>query len=311
MGPTASGKTDLALEMAQHWPFEVISVDSALIYRDMNIGTAKPDGEFLARLPHHLIDICDPHEVYSAVQFRRDAMALMDDIVRRGRIPLLVGGTMLYYKVLLEGVAELPVAEPAFRQQLLAEAERLGWPALHQRLAKVDPRTAAKLHPNHSQRIQRALEVYQATGQPLSELHAQQQQQTLPYQILQLALWPSDRAALHWRIAQRFEQMLAQGFVEELRQLRASYPLTLDMPSMRAVGYRQVWHYLEGDIDSDQLIAQGVAATRQLAKRQLTWLRKWSDLHKLETAFQKPAPFDTQKNPILSRIRSLLTTFEV
>ena len=311
MGPTASGKTDLALEMAQHWPFEVISVDSALIYRDMNIGTAKPDREFLARLPHHLIDICDPHEAYSAVQFRRDAMALMDDIVRRGRIPLLVGGTMLYYKVLLEGVAELPAAEPAFRQQLLAEAEQLGWPALHRRLAKVDPSTAAKLHPNHSQRIQRALEVYQATGQPLSELHARQQPQTLPYRILQLALWPTDRVELHSRIARRFEQMLAQGFVDELQQLRASYPLTLDMPSMRAVGYRQVWHYLEGDIDREQLFAQGVAATRQLAKRQLTWLRKWNDLHKLETAFQKTAPFDTQKNPILSRIRSLLTTFEV
>ncbi|MAV76564.1 MAG: tRNA (adenosine(37)-N6)-dimethylallyltransferase MiaA [Actinobacteria bacterium TMED172] len=281
MGPTACGKTALAESIAQHFPVEVISVDSALIYRHMDIGTAKPDAEYLARLPHHLIDIRDPDQRYSAADFRRDALPLMADITARGHIPLLVGGTMLYFKVLFEGIAELPPADTAIRQQILSDAEQLGWQAMHQRLAAVDPSTAAALHPNHSQRIQRALEVYYSSGETLSSHQARQQLEALPYRVAQLALWPAERSELHARIAQRFDQILHQGLVDELRALRRDFDLHPGMPSMRSVGYRQSWDYIEQRISEQQLREQGIAATRQLAKRQLTWLRKWPGLHRL------------------------------
>ncbi len=287
MGPTACGKTALAESIAQHFSVEVISVDSALIYRHMNIGTAKPDADFLARLPHHLIDIRDPDQRYSAADFRRDALNLMADITARGHIPLLVGGTMLYFKVLLEGIADLPPADATIRQEILSDAEKLGWQAMHQRLASVDPSTAAALHPNHSQRIQRALEVYYISGETLSSHQERQHFEGLPYRVAQLALWPDERSELHARIAQRFNQMLRQGLVDELRTLRRNFDLHPDMPSMRSVGYRQSWDYLEKRISSQQLREQGEAATRQLAKRQLTWLRKWPHLHRLSANFDQ------------------------
>lgn len=293
MGPTASGKTALAQHLAERWPFEVISVDSALVYRDMDIGTAKPDAEFLRQLPHHLIDIRNPDQSYSAAEFRRDALSLMHDISSGGKIPLLVGGTMLYFKVLYEGIAELPPADPDIRAQILADAEQLGWQAMHRRLQTIDPQAAAALHPNHSQRIQRALEVYFATGETLSSHQARQSAEPFPFRVAQLALWPDDRAQLHALIEGRFAQMLEQGLIEELQQLRQKYSLHQNMAAMRAVGYRQVWAYLEGEIDRAQLLATGTAATRQLAKRQLTWLRKWPDLHKLVVNYQKnPANCD-------------------
>lgn len=309
MGPTASGKTDLAEQLAARYPFEVISVDSALIYRDMNIGTAKPDAALQQRLPHQLIDIIDPDQSYSAADFRRDALPLMADIVARGNTPLLVGGSMLYFKVLREGLAELPAADAALRGEILAEAAELGWPALHRRLATIDPEAAAALHPNHSQRIQRALEVYYSSGETLTAYQRRQSLSPLPYRIAQIALWPSDRAQLHRRIEQRFEQMLHGGLIEEVATLRHRYTLTADMPSMRAVGYRQVWDHLEGDIDRQQLLERGVAATRQLAKRQLTWLRKWPDLQRVEVNYVKSLPdvaiFDDILRKIAPSLRQL------
>lgn len=285
MGPTASGKTDLALALAEHYPVEVISVDSALVYRGMDIGTAKPDQGFLQRLPHFLIDVCDPNEIYSAARFRKDALSLIESIVDRGNVPLLVGGTMLYFKILLEGIAEIPEIPAGIRQSILDQAERLGWPALHERLREVDPQSAARIHPNHSQRIQRALEVFEAFAEPLSAFHARQQAQTLPFRALQLCL-DVPREHLHQRIGLRFDAMLAKGFVGELSQLRQDYELHQNMPSMRAVGYRQVWQYLDGEISAEELREQGCAATRQLAKRQCTWLRKWSDLHRIPGALE-------------------------
>lgn len=308
MGPTASGKTDLALSLAQEWPFEVISVDSALIYRDMNIGTAKPDAPFLKQLPHHLIDICNPDQAYSVAEFRTDALELMRDITRRNKIPLLVGGTMLYFKILLEGIADIPQAAPEIRAEILVDANKKGWPAMHAVLEKIDPQAAAKLHPNHSQRISRALEVFYATGETLSSLQAKQTAVTPTYNYLQLALWPTNREQLHARIAERFKLMLAQGLVDEVAMLRERYPLHREMPSMRAVGYRQTWDFLEGFIDHHALLEQGVAATRQLAKRQLTWLRKWPDLHTLAVEFDKNADFDGEKARILSSIRALMSS---
>jgi tRNA dimethylallyltransferase len=276
MGPTASGKTALAVKLVERFPLEIISVDSALVYRGMDIGTAKPDAATLARAPHHLLDIRDPTEVYSAAAFCDDARRLMAAITARGRVPLLVGGTMLYFRALLRGLDDLPRADAALRQKLEAEAATRGWPALHADLAQVDPITAARLAPNDSQRIGRALEVFQLTGTPMSAL-LDQAQSTLPYRVLQLALIPSDRAVLHQRIAQRFDAMLADGLLYEVKSLRQVHALKADLPSMRAVGYRQAWAYLEGEIDLADLRAQGIAATRQLAKRQLTWLRSWPD----------------------------------
>lgn len=276
MGPTASGKTALAVELLAHFPFEIISVDSALVYRDMHIGTAKPDAATLARAPHHLLDIRDPTEVYSAAAFCDDARSLMADIIARGKVPLLVGGTMLYFKALLQGLDDLPRADPQLRLALENEAAAQGWPALHAELARVDPVSAARLAPADAQRIGRALEIFRLTGKPMSSL-LDQAQTSLPYRVLQLALIPSDRAVLHQRIAARFDQMLTEGLLDEVKALRARYELNATLPAMRAVGYRQAWAFLEGEIDETGLREQGLAATRQLAKRQLTWLRSWPD----------------------------------
>ncbi|MGL6071385.1 tRNA (adenosine(37)-N6)-dimethylallyltransferase MiaA [Craterilacuibacter sp.] len=274
MGPTASGKTGLALELARRYPLEIISVDSALVYRDMDIGTAKPGMAEMAACPHHLIDIIAPTEAYSAAQFNDDATRLIHEISARGNIPLLAGGTMLYFKALREGLSELPQADAMLRARLDQEAAELGWPAMHARLAELDPITAARLAPGDAQRIQRALEVIELSGQRLSSLHAQGRTDAAPFDMLPLALIPSERAWLHQRIALRFELMLQAGFLDEVNALRQKYPeLTLTLPSMRCVGYRQAWEHLDGLYDSASFIDKGVAATRQLAKRQLTWLR--------------------------------------
>jgi tRNA dimethylallyltransferase len=282
MGPTASGKTGVAVELAHALPVEIISVDSALVYRDMDIGTAKPDTATLARAPHHLIDIISPTEAYSAAAFRHDALRLMQDITARGRIPLLIGGTMLYFKALREGLSDLPQSDPAVRAALDAEIAQHGIAHLHRQLAQVDAETAARLHPTDTQRIQRALEVFRLTGQPMSTLIGQQQSPELPYHIMPIALVPSDRAVLHQRIATRFKTMLAHGLVDELRMLREKYPLHPNMTSMRCVGYRQAWQFIEGEINEAQLLETGIAATRQLAKRQLTWLRSMPDIIELD-----------------------------
>ncbi len=277
MGPTASGKTGVAVDLVQTLPVEIISVDSALVYRDMNIGTAKPDAATLLRAPHHLIDVIDPTEAYSAAAFRHDALKLMADITARGNIPLLVGGTMLYFKALREGLSQLPVADPTIRAELDELIARNGLLWLHQQLAAVDAKTAARLAPNDTQRIQRAMEIYRITGKPMSELLENRTNEELPYRILSLALLPGDRSVLHQRIATRFKQMLKQGLLDELKSLRIRYKLHPDLPSMRCVGYRQAWQFQEGQINEAQLLETGIIATRQLAKRQLTWLRSMPD----------------------------------
>jgi tRNA dimethylallyltransferase len=273
MGPTASGKTAMAMRIARELPCEIISVDSAQVYRGMNIGTAKPGAASLKEAPHHLIDVIDPHERYSAARFRDDALALMREITERERIPLLVGGTMLYFQALTDGLNELPEADPMIRLMIDTMAGEQGWPAVHARLARVDPETAARLEPNDAQRIQRALEVYYVTNKPLSELLKKPKYVYFPYSPIRVSLVPGDREVLHTRIAQRFEAMLDAGLVTELKVLREEYSLEAGMPSMRCVGYRQAWEHLEGRIDAAALREQGIAATRQLAKRQLTWLR--------------------------------------
>jgi tRNA dimethylallyltransferase len=278
MGPTASGKTGLAVELVQCFPVELISVDSALVYRAMDIGTAKPDATTLARAPHHLINIIDPTEAYSAAQFRTDALRLMAGITARGKIPLLVGGTMLYFKALQGGLSNLPQADTAIRARLDAEAAFQGWPTMHAKLTKIDAETAARLKSNDAQRIQRALEVWEITGKSMSALFKEGVSEKLPYRLLKIALVPSDRSALHQRIAARFDIMLRQGLLEEVTGLLKSYPtLRSDMPSMRCVGYRQTLQHLDGEFDLSTLRGKGIAATRQLAKRQLTWLRGMDD----------------------------------
>jgi tRNA dimethylallyltransferase len=303
MGPTASGKTDLAIELAGQRDCELISVDSALVYRGLDIGSAKPD------YPHHLIDIRDPSDVYSVAEFAADATRLAADITARGKTPLLVGGTMLYFKAFLEGLAEMPAADAVIRAEIEAQAAAYGWPHIHAQLAAVDPESAARIHPNHSQRLGRALEVYRASGITMTEWHSRQKRgsglalkrfkfnpapsgvvkrfKARPdplddpldrYRIVQLAICPADRAVLHQRIARRFEQIMAAGFLEEVRELRRRGDLHTDLPAIRAVGYRQLWQYLEGECTLDEAVTKAVAATRQLAKRQLTWLRKWPDL---------------------------------
>ncbi|MEW6120651.1 MAG: tRNA (adenosine(37)-N6)-dimethylallyltransferase MiaA [Pseudomonadota bacterium] len=281
MGPTASGKTALAVHLAEHFPLEIVSVDSALVYRGMDIGTAKPDATTLARAPHRLLDVRNPTEAYSAAAFRDDALQAMAEITAHGRVPLLVGGTMLYFRALLKGLDDLPRADAAVRAEFDAAARARGWPALHAELAAIDPETAARLAPNDAQRIGRALEIFRLTGQPMSAQLARASCR-LPYEVLQLALLPSDRSALHHRIAERFDAMLAAGLLDELRRLRAQHALTPNLPAMRAVGYRQAWAYLEGAIDGTALREQGIVATRQLAKRQLTWLRSWPDTVSLD-----------------------------
>lgn len=276
MGPTASGKTGLAIELRKHLPVELINVDSAQVYRYLNIGSAKPDAETLAQAPHRLLDIRDPCEIYSAAEFLADARREMAEITASGRIPLLVGGSMMYFKVLLEGLSQLPEADQSIRDDLEQRAAKEGWPSLYAELQLVDPQTASRLHPNHSQRIQRALEVYQLTGEPMSALQAESvgglAQQ---YDFRQIALIPQNRSLLHQRIEQRFEAMMALGFAEEVQGLYERGDLHSNLPSVRSVGYRQLWDYCAGDCSLQDAVEKAVIATRQLAKRQLTWLRNW------------------------------------
>ena len=293
MGPTAAGKTDLALELARVLPCELISVDSALVYRGMDIGTAKPDKATLAEFPHRLIDIRDPAESYSAAEFRADALTAMAEISARGRIPLLVGGTMLYYKALLEGLADMPGADPQVRAELEARARAEGWGALHRELQAVDPESAARIHPNDPQRLVRALEVYRVSGLTMTAHRQLQLEQNhamgasaagqFPYTVAHLAIAPAQRQMLHARIAQRFQLMLEQGFVDEVERLRQRSDLHPGLPSIRAVGYRQVWDFLEGNLSEAQMRERGIIATRQLAKRQFTWLRSWTGVHWLDS----------------------------
>lgn len=282
MGPTASGKTALAIEMAQQHNCELISVDSALIYREMNIGSAKPTAAELALAPHKLIDILDPSESYSAADFRLDAIKEIEAILARGKTPLLVGGTMMYFKALLEGLSPLPCADEEIRLQILAEAEANGWEALHQKLCQIDPVAGARIHPNDPQRLSRALEVFYVSGKTMTEL-TQTKSEALPYNVVQFAIAPHERKVLHELIAKRFTLMLEQGFVEEVKALKERGDLHLDLPSMRCVGYRQCWQYLEGEFDYTTMVEKATAATRQLAKRQLTWLRGWPDVQWLES----------------------------
>lgn len=288
MGPTASGKTACAMEMGRHFPIEIVSVDSALVYRDMNIGTAKPTSVELSACPHHLIDIISPEEVFSAARFRETALDLVRQIHARNHLPVLAGGTMLYFKALREGLSDLPQASPDLRRAIEAEAARSGWPAMHRQLHMLDPEAAARLNPNDSQRIQRALEIVRMTGEPLTVSYARKGYSAEAEQIryLTLALGPADRKVLHERIAERFDAMLAAGFEQEVRSLRVKYQLTPQMTSMRCVGYRQMWDYLDGCFDLETLREKGIAATRQLAKRQLTWQRQfrenWRDFNEFD-----------------------------
>ena len=283
MGPTASGKTALACALYDTIKCELISVDSALVYKDMNIGTAKPTAEELEQYPHHLIDIRDPSEPYSAADFREDVLACMAQVTARGNIPVLVGGTMLYFKFLLEGAADLPEANETVRQQIEDEALEKGWPAIHDKLAQVDPESAQRLNPNDPQRVQRALEVYLVTGKTLTEHWAEQEDKSIPYNVVQFAICPKERKTLHERIEMRFEQMLKDGFVDEVRGLYQRGDLHESLPAIRAVGYRQVWEYLDGQLSYDDMVFKGMVATRQLAKRQVTWLRGWDHLNWLES----------------------------
>ena len=282
LGPTASGKSAIASALAERFPVEIVSVDSAQVFRGMDIGTAKPDGATRRRIPHHLIDILEPTGSYSAGRFRDDALSLVPEISARGRLPVLAGGTMLYFQSLTRGLAELPPAHEGIRAAIELEARSRGWPHLHAELAKVDPVTAARVEPTDSQRIERALEVFRVAGRPLSSFHAEAPAVELPFEPLKISLEPSNRAALHERIARRFRHMLEAGLVAELEDLRARYPLKASLPSMRAVGYRQAWETLEGLAPLQTLEARGIAATRQLAKRQLTWLRAMPDLERFD-----------------------------
>lgn len=292
MGPTASGKTAVALELARELPCEIVSVDSALVYKDMNIGTAKPDAETLRSIPHHLVDIIEPHETYSAARFRDDALTAMREITERGSIPLLVGGTMLYFQALLQGLNELPPADPMIRLVIDTMAQEQGWPAVHAKLRELDPDTARRLEPNDAQRVQRALEIYYITGKTMGELLQKPRYVYFPYAPIKVALVPSDRARLHAAIEARFDHMLAAGLVAEVERLRDDYGLDPTMPSMRCVGYRQAWQFLERRLTQEELRSEGIAATRQLAKRQLTWLRGMTDV----------TVFDTPQVDLASRV---------
>ena len=285
MGPTASGKTALAMSLMKHLPVELISVDSALIYRGMDIGTAKPTAEELADAPHRLIDILDPTQAYSAADFRADALREMAEITARNKIPLLVGGTMLYFKALLEGLSPLPQANAAVRERIEKQAQEQGWNALHDQLSEIDPVAAMRIHPNDPQRLSRALEVFYISGKTLTEL-TKISGETLPYRVHQFAIAPTRRELLHSRIEERFSQMLSNGFEDEVRTLLARGDLHTDLPSIRCVGYRQMWSYLSGEFDYDEMVYRGVCATRQLAKRQMTWLRGWDNVEWLDS--EKP-----------------------
>ncbi|MBL0209021.1 tRNA (adenosine(37)-N6)-dimethylallyltransferase MiaA [Propionivibrio sp.] len=298
MGPTASGKTAVAMALAQRFPVELISVDSAQVFRDMNIGTAKPDAETLKAFPHRLIDLIRPDEAYSAARFRVDALAAMADVTARGNVPLLVGGTMLYFKALLEGLAELPQASPEIRASIDAQAAVRGWPAMHAELALLDPETASRLHPSDAQRIQRALEIVRVSGRSMSTLIAEGRNQRPPYAFLSLGLLPSRRSVLHERIADRFDAMLKAGLEEEVAMLRAKYRLHAVMPSMRCVGYRQIWEVLDGVAPRLEMRDRGIYATRQLAKRQITWLSNTL----------RPECFDCLEENVVARIVGRVAT---
>jgi len=290
MGPTASGKTALACALADRFPVELISVDSALVYRGLDIGSAKPDAATLARYPHALIDIRDPAQPYSAADFREDALVAMEVIRERGNVPLLVGGTGLYFRALQRGLSDLPEADPALRQTLAAEAASIGWTAMHARMAALDPVAGARIRPGDAQRIQRALEVMTLTGRPLTELQQVGTVQRFPWRVLKLALLPDDRSLLHERIARRFDEMLAAGFLDEVRQLKRRADLHADLPAIRAVGYRQAWEYLEGEGDATTFRNRAIYATRQLAKRQVTWLRSEYDARTFDPDRGDPTP---------------------
>jgi tRNA dimethylallyltransferase len=313
MGPTASGKTDLAIRLVDEFPFEIISVDSAMIYKEMNIGTAKPDAITLSKAPHHLIDFLDPSSSYSVAAFRNEALDLMEGIVKRGKIPLLVGGTMLYFKALSQGLADLPPADDSVRESINQMALNRGWPAVHDALAQVDPESATRIRPNDPQRLQRALEVYRISGKTMTQWWEEQAQKNnlsgqdgnkpytedrgenlnytgssvLPYRLMNLAVHPIDRKVLHERIEQRFHLMLNAGFIEEVEALYKRGDLNGEMPSMRCVGYRQIWDYLEGKLSYQEMIERGIVATRQLAKRQVTWLRRWEPIQWLDSSDSK------------------------
>ncbi len=312
MGPTASGKTDLAIGLRDHLPVELINVDSSQVYTGMNIGTAKPQAKVLAQAPHRLIDIRDPADTYSVGEFIDDARSHISEITTSGGVPLLVGGTMLYFRALLDGLADLPPANPEMRAQIERQAEQHGWPYMHERLKEVDAITAGHVHPNHSQRIARALEVFQISGTPLSTLIAKQQKGTgrkpiiNQYRVVQLALIPPDRAQLHKAIEQRFFDMLSAGLIDEVKQLYERKDLSADLPAMRAVGYRQVWGYLAGEYDYDEMVARAIAATRQLAKRQLTWLRGWPGVYCVNTVDPEDQPGD-RSNMSLQSPQQILT----
>ncbi len=297
MGPTASGKTDLAIAIKQHLSVELISVDSALVYKEMSIGTAKPDAATLTQAPHRLIDFLDPAEAYSAADFRTDALREMANITAQGGIPLLVGGTMLYFRALEYGLSKLPAADPEIRAKLETEAAQDGWTALHERLKKIDPEAAERIHPNDPQRLQRALEVYELSGKPLTYMQKAAHQAACPYELHKIALVPADRSWLHQRIETRFDQMLEQGFIAEVQALFRRGDLSMEMPAIRAVGYRQVWDYLDGKIDYNMMRNRAIVATRQLAKRQMTWLRS-------EQAIKQ---YDAENYRLSSAISSILT----
>lgn len=282
MGPTASGKTDLAIELAETQNCEIISVDSALIYKGMDIGTAKPSQEELLRAPHRLINILDPAESYSVAQFRKDVLREIKDIVKSGKTPLLVGGTMMYYKALIDGISPLPESDELIRKQINDEVEEKGWQALHAELQKIDPISAKRIHPNDPQRLMRAIEVFRISGRTMTEL-TETKSSSIPYNIVQFAIAPEKREVLHQRIELRFDLMLKNGFIDEVEALKARGDLHLDLPSMRCVGYRQMWQHLNGELDFEEMRYRGIVATRQLAKRQLTWLRGWSGLHWIDT----------------------------
>jgi len=304
MGPTASGKTQLAVELCQHLPFEIISVDSALVYRGMDIGTAKPDAEVLSKAPHRLIDICDPADAYSAGSFREDALEEINEIHQQNKIPLLVGGTGLYFRALERGIADLPSADAALREKLTKQAEASDWQSMHERLRQIDPESAERIHQNDPQRIQRALEVYELSGKPLSSFFKEENKRKLTFTSRKIVIAPSERSVLHERIRRRFEQMMEFGLINEVEQLYQRGDLSLENPSMRIVGYRQVWQYLAGELAKDDIIEKAVVATRQLAKRQLTWLRseqqtQWFD--SLQDDLEAKALRFLTDDPILSR----------
>jgi tRNA dimethylallyltransferase len=307
LGPTASGKSAAALALARRTPCEIVSVDSAQVYRGLDIGTAKPDATERASVAHHLIDIVEPTSSYSAGRFRDDALRLAREIHARGRLPVFAGGTMLYFSALTRGLADLPTADAALREEIEERASREGWPALHRELAHVDAATARRIEPTDAQRIQRALEVHRLTGRPLSVLHAERESVTLPFTPLAIALEPSLRTVLHERIAQRFRAMLSAGLVDEVVALRARHRLSAELPSMRAVGYRQVWETLEGAHPADTLEARGIAATRQLAKRQLTWLRAMASGE--HDAFAPPERYDCLDADVAARIWDRVARF--